>query len=195
MNKSLILLFLILFNQFGFGHEEQNCERKYNLSVCALFKNEAPFLKEWIEYHLLVGVDHFYLYDLGSNDKYGNVIVPYIKQGIVTLLHWPILVDENDQYLWALATQLPAYENAIKLKALHQTRWLALLDINEFLVPPVGSSIVEVLEKYDDFPGVMLPCEYFDASLKKKCVACQKITDRNIRSDQSSQIQSSSFYC
>ena len=35
----------------------------YDLSVCAIFKDEASYLKEWIEYHKLVGVQHFYLYE------------------------------------------------------------------------------------------------------------------------------------
>jgi hypothetical protein len=26
---------------------------QYNLVICAIFKNEARFLKEWIEYHRL----------------------------------------------------------------------------------------------------------------------------------------------
>ena len=38
-------------------------EKKYKLSICAIFKNEANYLKEWIEYHRMVGVEHFYLYN------------------------------------------------------------------------------------------------------------------------------------
>ena len=41
--------------------------KKHFLSVCAIFKNEGRFLKEWLDYYLLAGVDHFYLYDNGSN--------------------------------------------------------------------------------------------------------------------------------
>ena len=29
-------------------------EKKYKVSICAIFKNEAPYLEEWIEYHKLV---------------------------------------------------------------------------------------------------------------------------------------------
>ena len=34
---------------------------KYDVSLCLIFKNEGLFLQEWIDYHLTVGVDHFYL--------------------------------------------------------------------------------------------------------------------------------------
>ena len=33
------------------------------LSICAIYRDEAPYLVEWIEFHRLVGVEHFYLYD------------------------------------------------------------------------------------------------------------------------------------
>ena len=43
---------------------------KYSVSLCLIFKNEAPFLKEWLDYHLTVGVDHFYLYNNNSDDDF-----------------------------------------------------------------------------------------------------------------------------
>ena len=33
----------------------------YDLAVVAIFKDEAPYLKEWLDYHLAAGVEHFYL--------------------------------------------------------------------------------------------------------------------------------------
>ncbi len=34
---------------------------KYYFSICAIFKDESLSIKEWIEYHKLIGVEHFYL--------------------------------------------------------------------------------------------------------------------------------------
>lgn len=39
------------------------------LSIGAIFKDEAPYLAEWIEFHRLVGVEHFFLYDNLSTDE------------------------------------------------------------------------------------------------------------------------------
>ena len=41
---------------------------KYKVSICAIFKNEAKYLREWIEFHKIVGVEHFYLYNNFSTD-------------------------------------------------------------------------------------------------------------------------------
>jgi hypothetical protein len=161
------ILYLILLAHLCLGHAEtpENSKR-YNLSICSLFKNESPFLKEWIEYHRLAGVDHFYLYNNGSFDRFREVLRPYISEGLVTLIYWPDLVSpfDKDPYLWPLSTQVTAYENAIKWSALNQTKWLVFLDVDEFLVPPASDSIIEVLDRYDEYPGIVISSDSFNAA-------------------------------
>lgn len=141
--------------------------KKYNLSICAIFKNEAKYLTEWIEYHRLVGVDHFYLYNIASRDSFQQILRPYINEGLVTLMNWPeatSMQEGNQAYMWALSTQIPAYENAANFKAKPETKWLVFLDIDEFLVCPKGSTISELLKKYEDYPGISLSFDFFDAA-------------------------------
>jgi hypothetical protein len=38
------------------------------IGVCAIFKDEAPYLLEWIAFHRMVGIDLLVLYDNGSTD-------------------------------------------------------------------------------------------------------------------------------
>jgi hypothetical protein len=134
------------------------------LSVCAIFKNETPYLKEWIEYHRLIGIDHFYLYNNNSTDRPAFVLKPYLLQKIVTLIPWPDNVKESDRsFVWPLSTQVTAYENAIKMKG-SETKWMVFLDIDEFLVPVDGPDLRSMLEKYEDAPGIVLSRDYFDAA-------------------------------
>lgn len=140
---------------------------KYNLSVCAIFKNEARYLKEWIEYHRVVGVDHFYLYNNNSSDRFYEVLKPYITQGVVTLIHWPDYLKnlkEEEAFMWALGTQIPAYENAAKVTALNETKWLTFLEVGEFLISARTDNLKEILEKYDAYPGITLMSDCYDAS-------------------------------
>lgn len=140
--------------------------KKYNLSICAIFKNEAKYLKEWIEYHRIFGVDHFYLYDIGSRDSFQNVLSPYIRKGLVTLIHWPEALsyqEDKDACRWALSTQIPAYENAVNFIAKNETKWLVFVDIDEFLVCP-KENIAGLLKKYDDTPGISFSSDFFNAA-------------------------------
>ena len=52
------------------------------------FVDESNYLREWIEFHLMVGVDRFVLYDNGSEDNSREILDPYVAGGIVTLLPW-----------------------------------------------------------------------------------------------------------
>jgi hypothetical protein len=145
--------------------EEPASVKKYRLSTCSLFKNEAKYLKEWLEFHRLVGVDHFYLYNNGSFDNYMDVLTPYIKNGIVTLVYWPGFIPEESSettYLWSLSTQVTAYENAVRLLAVRDTQWLVFLDVGEFLLPGPDINLVDLLEAYDQYPGVLLSSEFYD---------------------------------
>mgnify|MGYP002617198365 CR=1 FL=1 len=80
-------------------------ERQYKVSIGAIFKNEALYLKEWIEFHRIVGVEHFYLYNNNSDDNYREVLEPYIKRNIVTLVDWP----KNQ-------AQIEAYKDCISMQ-------------------------------------------------------------------------------
>ena len=57
----------------------------YQLAACLIFKNGAAYLKEWLDFHRLVGVEKFFLYNNDSSDEYEQVLAPYIAQGIVTV--------------------------------------------------------------------------------------------------------------
>ena len=57
----------------------------YILSIGAIFKNEAPYLKEWIEHYLARGVDHFYLINDNSDDNYLKILNQYKEK--ITLFH------------------------------------------------------------------------------------------------------------
>ncbi len=119
-------------------------EKKYRVSVCAIFKDEAEFLKEWLEYHLMVGVEHFYLYNNNSEDEYQKILQPYIDKNLVTLVDWK-----------PLQAQMAAYRNAIEQFS-GETRWMGFIDIDEFIVPLKGSNIYDVLRPFNQKAGAVL---------------------------------------
>jgi hypothetical protein len=113
------------------------------LSACAVYRNEAPYLAEWIEFHRLVGVEHFFLYDNRSTDDHLEVLAPYLREGIVTLRDWDVaLLDQRDTYDHCLE------------KDGDRSRWIAFIDLDEFLFSPTGQPLPELLTEYEGWPGV-----------------------------------------
>ena len=128
--------------------------KKYNVSLCAIFKNEAPYLKEWIEYHSLIGVDHFYLYNNNSNDNYMSILKPYVEKNKVTIIDFP--------YEHA---QMKAYGNCIK-KYKNESRWIGFIDIDEFVVPIKDNDIYTFLSRFNNKPAVKIYWKVFGTSGK-----------------------------
>jgi hypothetical protein len=71
---------------------------RFNLTACAIFREEAPFLAEWIRFHQSVGFEHFYLYNNFSTDDFKAVLEPFIQEGLVTLVDWPRPVGQLSAY-------------------------------------------------------------------------------------------------
>lgn len=133
---------------------------KYEVCVTAIFQNEARWMKEWIEYHKLIGVEHFYLYNNLSTDNYKQVLQPYIKSGLVELHEWPY--KSSSVTHWT-KIQSDAYMDAIK-RSKGRSRWLAVLDLDEFIVPLTTDNIATFLKPYDGFGGLVVHWQLFGTS-------------------------------
>lgn len=120
--------------------------------ICLTVKNEAPYLAEWIVYHLSLGFDHIWIYDNGSQDKIQEAMRSYLNR--VELVLWP---------------QVPAFPTNVRdclLRAKAQcVDWLALFDADEFIVPVNGdpSGLEKLLQKADrgHFNQILMPIHIF----------------------------------
>lgn len=115
---------------------------QYYLSVCAIAKNEGPYFKEWIEWHRKQGVEKFYIYDNESTDETRQVLEPYIASGLVEYTYFP-----------GQKRQLAAYDDCFERHRL-DTRWLAVIDLDEFIVPIKDKSIPDFLRRMEQFAVV-----------------------------------------
>jgi hypothetical protein len=141
---------------------------RHELAVCAIFREEAPFLDEWLTFHSGVGVTHFYLYNNYSTDEFRAVLAPWIARGVVTLQEWPRKVG-----------QLGAYRHCVRHYR-RRARWIAFIDADEFLFSPQAVDIRPVLRGYDDVPGVLVWGMFFGANGHERRPA-QPLTDAFVR--------------
>lgn len=154
----LCVLFLIFGGLFGW-------EYRHNVAVCAIFQDEAPYLKEWIEYHRLVGVEHFILHNHQSSDNYKEILQPYIQAGVVELkeLSEPALEIGAFNKL-----QCRAYNETVE-RCKGQIKWIAFIDIDEFLVPIQKRNLLDVLKDYEEVGGLAVNWRIFGTS-SLKCI-------------------------
>lgn len=116
---------------------------KAYLSVFAIYYNEADYLREWIEFHKLVGFERFYLYNNFSTDNHREVLAPYVADGIVVHREWPVE-----------PAQMAGYRDILE-RSRNETFWLGIFDIDEYLFSPAGEPVADVLRRdFEEFPGV-----------------------------------------
>lgn len=160
--KKILLLFLLNVS-FCFSSNY-----KYEISACAFFKDEARYLKEWIEFHKLVGIEHFYLINHFSSDDYKTVLNPYIEKGEVEMFNCPDAFFSASRFMGEI--QPKWYTKIIKL-AEGKTKWLAILDVDEFLFPVEKDNLQDFLKDYEQFGGVYVFWQMFGTSNVEKIPA------------------------
>lgn len=130
---------------------------KYYLSVLATFKNEGHIIEEWLEHHIAHGVEHFYLVNDHSTDNSMTLLQPYIENGIITMFNAPTV---NSQF-----RQVTLYRNSIvRLLATNETRWVAIIDLDEFLYAPKDVDIKNILKENEGLALVGLNWVWFGAN-------------------------------
>ena len=125
---------------------------KHYLSICAIFRDEAPYLEEWVEFHRLVGVERFFLYDNMSTDDHAEVLEPYVREGSVVVHPWTEHPGQGGAYEHCLDT----YRS--------ESRWIAFIDLDEYLFSPLRRPLPELLAEYERWPGVGVNRHTFGSS-------------------------------
>jgi len=114
----------------------------YYLAVCTIAKNEGQYFAEWIEWHRNLGVEKFYIYDNESTDNTKEILLPYVASGLVDYIFWP-----------GLRQQLNTYDDCLDKHRL-DTRWIAVIDMDEFIIPLRDQSIPQFLKRFEDVTAV-----------------------------------------
>ena len=150
------------------------------VALCSMIKNEASYLKEWIEFHRVIGVSHFYLFNNKSNDDYLEVLQPYIKQGVVELFDVPF---DSTLYPNPAPThnfvQACCYNHAIRL-ARNCYTWLAITDSDEYICPTQNKDLPSFLNNYIYAAGLVVYWQIYGTSnvwdLAPKELLIEKLT-------------------
>lgn len=126
-----------------------------NIALSVLCKESADDIKEWIQYHSAIGIDHFLLYDNGSFPKLTDALDSEINRGLVTIIDW----TQDNYYGRQVRSQKHSIDNY------KEFRWIGFFDIDEFIVLLDGSSNIKTyLSNYEDYDGICLHWLLFGAN-------------------------------
>ena len=104
--------------------------QRLRLGIGAIFKNEAPYILEWVAYHRVLGFDRFFIADNNSDDGSTELLASLDAAGLVDHIPFPHVPTEPPQ--------LAAYSEIISRHG-DDADWMAFIDADEFLLPTDGT--------------------------------------------------------
>eukprot|EP01025_Chloroclados_australasicus_P069400 TRINITY_DN978_c0_g2_i15.p2 TRINITY_DN978_c0_g2~~TRINITY_DN978_c0_g2_i15.p2 ORF type:complete len:572 (-),score=58.59 TRINITY_DN978_c0_g2_i15:4171-5691(-) len=154
------------------------------VALCLIARDEHPFIREWINYHNYIGVEKFYIYDHLSLPPMEPLLEEYIVSGLVDYTYLSLQWLEDDYNLDAR----PQYYNGTVqknspqrwahldclLQHKHKHKFMAMVDIDEFIVLNQGSekgylpveapNLPQYLSQFEATGGVYMQWRHFGSS-------------------------------
>jgi len=125
-----------------------------SITVCAIVKDERPYLIEWVAYYRLLGFDRILLYSNDCTDGTDRLLDAMAAAGLVEHRRWPSQAG--------LIPQNSAYEDAVRRCT---TRWILFVDADEFLRLVEDRDVHQFLARFpDDVSAVAISWRVFGSS-------------------------------
>jgi hypothetical protein len=122
------------------------------IGICAIARDENYFIKDWIQFHVLAGVEKFIIYDNESKTPLRETLAEYIECGLVQLYE-----------IKGISPQQQAYQHCLDNHGC-EFRWLAFIDIDEFIVLKKNENIHSLLVSYENYAALAINWVMFGSS-------------------------------
>jgi hypothetical protein len=110
-------------------------------AVATLFKDDHHRISDFVKYYRAQGVTNFYLYYNGKHLPVGLPRDPGIQYRT-----WDFPYYNDNSVRWRHNAQMP-FLTSIQLRYRSDYTWFGLIDLDEFVFPPVGKTVWNVLQE------------------------------------------------
>lgn len=132
--------------------ERETVKRPKTIAVVAILREENEFVEEWVAYHRLLGVDHFYLYDHDPRLPLRKILRKH--SGYVTVTDWLVRHGIRARHR-GFSAQVKAYNHYRRHYSTYD-KWAAFIDADEFIALKKHANLKDFLRGHDDCCAVSL---------------------------------------
>jgi hypothetical protein len=108
------------------------------IGITSIQKNRNPWILEWLAFHMLMGVDSFYIYAHQCTDGMVDTLLKLSNNYPINVF----AIDTND------SPQLAAYQHSWNTHG-KTLDWMAFIDGDEFLFPTQSKTISDALSHFE----------------------------------------------
>ena len=112
------------------------------LGITSIQRNRAPWIKEWLAFHMVVGFNRFHLYVHRCDDDTTDILLRLSRR-------YPIVVHQVPPE--TPRPQIVAYQHAWASYGA-SVGWMAFIDGDEFLFPTQADTVQQALAPFADLP-------------------------------------------
>jgi len=120
--------------------------------ICCCAKKEEKYIKEWLDWHLSLGIDHIFIADNNDSEyeyQLEKILKNYIDEKKITLYNYKDKINQ---------VQLPSYKQMYNDNK-YKYDWLIFIDVDEFInIPETNNNIKLFLlqEKFKNADSISL---------------------------------------
>ena len=138
--------------EYFLAHQRAEVPSNLQLAVTTLVLNQGGYLREWIEFHIMMGFEFFIIFDHGSTDDTLIVLSKFILSGRVMFIDAETSFEVCKQGSIARKHHTKHPHSACQGKVFNfakeilkgKTKWMGNFDVDEFLwVPQAYQEIVQ----------------------------------------------------
>ena len=120
----------------------------YTLALCVSpLRHSLLYLAEWIEYNLMLGVEHFYFYDLELHEEEKSLLEFYVARGLVTVINWREMIANTYPLHQGWYYYQAAANNDCVFQFRQHSKYLLFIDPDEFI--KVHTDLKDVISNFE----------------------------------------------
>jgi len=127
---------------------------RQGIAVVLIVKNAQLYIEEWIAFHEATGVNQFIIYDNLSTDSTVEILQNIATSSEIITIPWQLQAEDYKTGV-ILHRQEIAYCHAISTFG-SAFRWMAFIDIDEFIVPKSKTTLTEVLGGLEQYSNISM---------------------------------------
>ncbi|NPD68636.1 glycosyltransferase [Lichenicola cladoniae] len=124
-----------------------------------IVKNEQQDIAEWLVHHAGLGFDRIVVFDNQSTDETAVVVTELARHLPIDHIRW----GDHERSVEGLTKQGAAYAACIS-DFRSEFDWMCFLDADEFLIPPPGDTILNLLQRFEEASAFALNWQVFGSS-------------------------------
>ncbi len=115
----------------------------FRFVLLTMMKDEAPYILDWISYHVSIGFTHFVILTNDCSDGTDKICRNLAKLGFVTHI--------NNKAPYPKGIQKTGWQRASRWTPVKEAEWMMVLDVDEYLNLNIGQgNLDELLKQLDE---------------------------------------------